>query len=117
MLSPIASPSVAGFNISGRLADRYWRNEAESGSLALGLTSSSSSGTTPIRLDPSVRTAAFRVLRHLHTPLRNYTVNGQLPWAVPFNCQEHTGIAGLSERREKKIASGVSPFSRFSRVS
>jgi hypothetical protein len=40
VLVPVASPSVAGFTISGRLATFTWCNEAVSGSLALRLTQS-----------------------------------------------------------------------------
>ena len=44
LLAPIASPSVAGFVRSGSLAALSLLNEAESGSLALRLTSSPSPG-------------------------------------------------------------------------
>jgi hypothetical protein len=40
VLSLVASPPTTGFTQSGRLATLLWRNEADSGSLALRLTRS-----------------------------------------------------------------------------
>jgi len=47
MLSLVSSPRTAGFVISGRLTTSDWRNEAESGSLSLGLTPLLSKGVLP----------------------------------------------------------------------
>jgi hypothetical protein len=67
---PVASSPVPGFTLSGRLATTNLRNEAESGSLALRLTSSSRRGFT----EPVTRTRC--------PP--DYTVNRLLPWLAPF---------------------------------
>ena len=69
--TPVASPSIRGFAFSGRLATTELRNEAESGSLALRLTSSPKRGFT----EPVTRTRC--------PP--GYMVNRQLPWIAPFS--------------------------------
>ena len=43
----VSSPPIPGFAIFGRLANRQWRNEAESSSLVLGLATSLSDGYHP----------------------------------------------------------------------
>jgi hypothetical protein len=67
----VASRTMAGFPFSERLATLAWRNEAESGSLALRLTPSRTTGFDD-RVAPSRR-------------CRHFTVNEQFPCSVPFN--------------------------------
>ena len=54
MLSLVTSKSTTGFTQSGRLATLHWRNEADSGSLALRLTRSlhRASTTRSLQLPP-----------------------------------------------------------------
>ena len=55
----VASRTMAGFTLSGGLATLDWRNEAESGSLALRLTPLPWQASTP-RLPPAAAASATR---------------------------------------------------------
>ena len=64
MLAFVASPPMAGFTTFGRMAARQWCNEAETGSLALGLATSLSGGYQP----PSSATRADRLVSRALSP-------------------------------------------------
>jgi hypothetical protein len=64
MLPFVTSPPMAGFTTFGRIAARQWCNEAETGSLALGLATSLSGGYQP----PSSATKADRLVSRALSP-------------------------------------------------
>ena len=88
----VASPPVAGFTISGRLATPTLRNEAESGSLSLGLTRSQSKATH-LFATTVVVTGPLPKPDHPSMGGRRYMANDQLPWLTPFSQQDAPGFA------------------------
>ena len=80
----VTSLKVAGFTISGRLANRTLCNEAESSSLALGLALSLS--RTAARSPSAIlKTDLHPAPCYQHTGGRSYMLNEQFTWLTPFN--------------------------------
>ena len=87
--TPVASLRVAGFHLSGGLAAPTLRNEAESGSLALGLTRSRSAGATcfATRLRPDHRSASHAWLpSHRGPPLHGERAITMADTLQPARC-------------------------------
>jgi hypothetical protein len=93
----IASLQVSGFTLFGRLATPSWCNEADPGSLALGLTRSQSGTVHPFASTLTVETGPLLVLGYPSTRGRRYMANEQLPWLIPFNQQDASGFAWRTE--------------------
>ena len=89
----VASLQVPGFTQSGRLAIPTLRNEANSGSLALGLMRSQLGTVHPFASTMTVETGPLLVLGYPSTRGRRYMANEQLPWLIPFNQQDASGFA------------------------
>ena len=89
----VASLQVPGFAQSGRLATPTLRNEANSGSLALGLMRSQLGTVHPFASTMTVETGPLPVVGYPSTRGRRYMANEQLPWLIPFNQQDASGFA------------------------
>ena len=98
-LSPITPECPAGacvccFPTGNRLhpirkvGHTQWRNEAVTGSLALGLTRSWSGGTIPFAFTQNLKTDPLLTIGYPHARGRHYIANKQLLWLTPFSQQD-----------------------------
>ena len=72
-------------------------NEAESGSLALGLTRSQSGSVTSVASLLPAETDPLPVIGYPHTGGRRYMMNEQLSRLTPFSQQAAPGLAWRTE--------------------
>jgi hypothetical protein len=90
----VASPSVAGFSTSGRLAAVAERNEVESGLRTLGSRLRSREvSLLSCPNAPRTRTGPLRVVSYPSTPSRSYMLNEQFTWLTPLSQLEWSGLA------------------------
>lgn len=107
VLALVSSLQISGFSFSGRLAASNWCNEAETGSLALGLTLSQSAGFNRFACpQPATDRPAFHdwLPAHRGPPLH---AERAIHMADTFSQQDTPGLAwrtrGHRDHREKMI--------------
>ena len=96
----VATPLITGFTLSGRLTIAAARNEAESGSLALGSRRRHLQVADPqARVHRPPGPVHFARLVTHHALDRGYMVNEQFTWLIPFNQLEWTGLTWRTRAR------------------
>jgi hypothetical protein len=110
---PVSSLQVTGFIIFGSLAAPDWCNEAEPGSLALGLTRSRSRGSTPIAFIISYE---YRPASHVRLPSRRGPpLHGErsITMADTFQSARCTRLRLAHRKHEKPMNRLISCFHIF----
>jgi len=98
---PVTILQMAGFHVSGRLAASDWCNEAETGSLALGLTRSRSVVSLHFAVDVTIN---HRPASHVRLPLhRGPPLHSEqaITMAGTFSQQDAPGLSWRSETHER----------------